>query len=147
MYKINSVTHSSAYIVPSVSAMPLFLSVPCCMQKHAPSGIIELKDVRQVTDINGEGEFQVHMHTHTHMHASFIPHSCLIHTTCTCTFTLFFIHMYTTCTVGNTAKNIRHQRRYAYTCTVTIIRTHPVIVCVCVCVCACMCVCVHVYWR
>ena len=31
---------------------------PHSSQKHTPSGIIELKEIRQVTDLNGEGIFQ-----------------------------------------------------------------------------------------
>ena len=50
-----------------VASKPLFF-----LQKHSPSGIIELKDVRRVTDLNGDGVFRVrrvtHTHTHTHTH-------------------------------------------------------------------------------
>jgi hypothetical protein len=39
--------------------LQLLYTYTCLSQKHSPSGIIELKDVRRVTDINGDGVFRV----------------------------------------------------------------------------------------
>ena len=64
--------HSAIYIYILFYELQLLYTYKCLSQKHSPSGIIELKDVRRVTDINGDGVFRVcrviHTHTHTHTH-------------------------------------------------------------------------------